>query len=1226
MDGNYTITITTSKITIDSSGSVKKGLDTIKEIQINNTTSAVQEINSTPYTFQLLSMDLKKEMYSPGYIKANIKVTPADPSGTSTTPKAASIIDARNMESLAGHIVAVSDINDNATDMENEASIDFAKNYFIKEVEPIVSNKDLYLILHIYSPDVLFKLKKFSKCYTAKKLGGDIISDLITDYSLSEVSLSYENSTDHLQHTTEQLDFMGKDGVVQKQITYKEQAVTYNANKDFEFIHPYLVMNDESAHDFISRTANRCGEFFYYENGKLILGIDIPNNCKTISSFDELRYQKQTGFGDNSESYYERSYKSETIDNTSSAASPYTGPTIDFFDNYATKEIEDHTDYGKALLGNDELGLVTLLLKGKQYLTLDNVPEMVASFATDIVTTAYDWGVQRSESADEFKENHIDNFPNGVQKKEEDEDHTVIYQFSNFATKLAQNNFYVNIHTNELSAAKDAIHVTLKGTNIINLLLGDLIMVGDESKYIVTGIHHFFNNSDGATCEITAVPVTESEVELTDSEGDTVTATIDGKTENVKTTTRSVYPMPIKGRISKQASPQVAYVTDTDDPCSRGRIRIRYPWQKTTGDQSPWIRVATPFSSKKSGIKFMPQIDDEVIIDYEFGNIERPFMTSSVQSQTNKDNLSEEYSIQTPNGHNITFSNPENTGMLQSALCPALNIPKNLSPSLDISDADWLKKKELAGGIKISDAYETYKIEMSTDERSISIESALGNVTIDAFTGISINAPNGDVKIVGKNVSIEAGNEVKIVSGKNVKNQKLWANIYDEESNKSTVWSGLAQIGTGILSNAADALSSKFQIIDFTLLRTVFEGIHKPIGSTMTIKSNRYLKLEAGKGETSFPYAGYQEDQHPQKLTDKEIVYYIALTTAKETMTASKDITTDYYKNILSNIREEHSALVNNCRAQNNRDRHIKISDATQSRLSEDNFNTLSGITEENGTTKIKNFINSITDSTNPSDNLLKKNLLQELGLDLILANINVYETLSKKVELELDAGSTTLYSVNSTDSLRNYLILLSKKIIDSKKSMIPNAANSDNLTNAAKNYVEQAINAVLPSGSRLTKGVDFTRYLLYQTIEKLKTKDTATNFGPVCEFENDKLESWWNKEFIDFTKYDNGFWTDDAKWKKYLTHIGIVDEDANGTGGNILHEVVSELLDYENIPFLGLLDNELETNEKDQYIWSPKNEGEILLSDNTGNTIRFSNGRMTSTPSNWLKKANMSI
>jgi len=46
-------------------------------------------------------------------------------------------------------------------------------------------------------------------------------------------------------------------------------------------------------------------------------------------------------------------------------------------------------------------------------------------------------------------------------------------------------------------------------------------------------------------------------------------------------------------------------------------------------------------------------------------------------------------------------------------------------------------------------------------------------VNLNAFQGISIEAPNGDIEIKGKNVSIEASNRLSLSSGENI-GRKYW--------------------------------------------------------------------------------------------------------------------------------------------------------------------------------------------------------------------------------------------------------------------------------------------------------------------------------------------------------------------------------------------------------------------------------------------------------------------
>lgn len=79
------------------------------------------------------------------------------------------------------------------------------------------------------------------------------------------------------------------------------------------------------------------------------------------------------------------------------------------------------------------------------------------------------------------------------------------------------------------------------------------------------------------------------------------------------------------------------------------------------------------------------------------------------------------------------------------------------APELKGKDLDWSDLKDLSGGFYMGDRFGMYELAMSSHDRKVTINSPFGNVEIGAFTGITINAPNGDIKIKGKNVSIEAG-------------------------------------------------------------------------------------------------------------------------------------------------------------------------------------------------------------------------------------------------------------------------------------------------------------------------------------------------------------------------------------------------------------------------------------------------------------------------------------
>ena len=274
---------------------------------------------------------------------------------------------------------------------------------------------------------------------------------------------------------------------------------------------------------------------------------------------------------------------------------------------------------------------------------------------------------------------------------------------------------------------------------------------------------------------------------------------------------------------------------------------------------SPWIRVATPMATDGGGTFFKPMMGDEVLVNYEGGNVERPYVVGSLFSKntlapderinrTVGPNLHKNASIAivSPNGHAITFKDPANADGFVASVYPAFG------PIKDLVNMPLPNSKDVMGGIRIGDRFGLYSIDMSSDKRSVSISSTLGVVKLDAYTGITITAPNGDVAIKGKNVTIEAGNNLSLLSGKNIKKKA--------DTASSTVEGKLeAGVESAADSGSAKAAKKVTQPLEVALFRTVLETFLKPIEGTMCIKSKRYMKLEAGNGQTIINQNRYKD-------------------------------------------------------------------------------------------------------------------------------------------------------------------------------------------------------------------------------------------------------------------------------------------------------------------------------------------------------------------------------
>lgn len=75
-----------------------------------------------------------------------------------------------------------------------------------------------------------------------------------------------------------------------------------------------------------------------------------------------------------------------------------------------------------------------------------------------------------------------------------------------------------------------------------------------------------------------------------------------------------------------------AVVVDVADPEGRGRVRIRLPWAPDAGGASyeAWARLATMMAGSDRGTWFVPDIDDEVLVVFEGGDPQRPYVIGSL--------------------------------------------------------------------------------------------------------------------------------------------------------------------------------------------------------------------------------------------------------------------------------------------------------------------------------------------------------------------------------------------------------------------------------------------------------------------------------------------------------------------------------------------------------------------------------------------------------------------
>jgi uncharacterized protein involved in type VI secretion and phage assembly len=72
-----------------------------------------------------------------------------------------------------------------------------------------------------------------------------------------------------------------------------------------------------------------------------------------------------------------------------------------------------------------------------------------------------------------------------------------------------------------------------------------------------------------------------------------------------------------------------AVVVNINDPDNKGRIEVKFPWMDENL-KSAWARVATIGAGNQRGILWLPEVGDEVLIAFEHGDFNRPYMIGSL--------------------------------------------------------------------------------------------------------------------------------------------------------------------------------------------------------------------------------------------------------------------------------------------------------------------------------------------------------------------------------------------------------------------------------------------------------------------------------------------------------------------------------------------------------------------------------------------------------------------
>jgi len=194
----------------------------------------------------------------------------------------------------------------------------------------------------------------------------------------------------------------------------------------------------------------------------------------------------------------------------------------------------------------------------------------------------------------------------------------------------------------------------------------------------------------------------------------------------------------------------VAQVTDNDDPDDCGRVKLKFPWL-SDDYESDWARTMMVGAGPDSGVLFYPEVNDEVLVAFEHGDVRRPYVLGPLHNGQDKPKLGDSLfdngkvkrrGVVSRKGHRLIFFDDDSTSGIA-----LLSSDGNLKVALDESDSE----------IRI---HCQGKVTISTDSDKITVQSggdlevtAQGQLTLQGQQGVALKS-SATVDIDGATITL----------------------------------------------------------------------------------------------------------------------------------------------------------------------------------------------------------------------------------------------------------------------------------------------------------------------------------------------------------------------------------------------------------------------------------------------------------------------------------------
>lgn len=194
-----------------------------------------------------------------------------------------------------------------------------------------------------------------------------------------------------------------------------------------------------------------------------------------------------------------------------------------------------------------------------------------------------------------------------------------------------------------------------------------------------------------------------------------------------------------------------------------GRLCVMIPVRDTDANQLKWAKMAMPYIGAKWGTYFLPEKGDQVLLVFEDGNIEKPFVIGCIPKDNDKflkksaNEQNQIKQIQTRNGSRISFSDDENEDGGKDKITIATAQDEH---HIDIDNE--------ADKISIYDKEKKCLVEMGTEQGSMKIHAQQRlELTIGDTIKIVMNGESGKIKVETDSLNVSSSKKITLESDGN---------------------------------------------------------------------------------------------------------------------------------------------------------------------------------------------------------------------------------------------------------------------------------------------------------------------------------------------------------------------------------------------------------------------------------------------------------------------------